>query len=112
MNNKLTVITRPAQAWTAALVFLFPCLSLVTLFGVGLASFLFLLTALLFYQQGRAALILHWDETRWVVLSFLAYFAFAGLCFALRPEAPLSNVERPARMFFAVSALMLVLAVK
>lgn len=112
MNNKLTAMTRPAQAWTAALVFLFPCLSLVTLFGVGLASFLFLLTALLFYKQGRAALILHWHETRWVVLSFLFYFAFAGLCFALRPEAPLSNVERPARMFFAVSALMLVLAAK
>lgn len=112
MNNKLTAITRPAQAWTAALVFLFPLLSLVTLFGVGLSSFLFLLTALLFYQQGRAALILHWHETRWVVLAFLFYFAFAGLCFALRPEAQLTGVERPARMFFAVSALMAVLVFK
>lgn len=109
MNNKLTISMGPAKAWTASLVFLFPFLSLVTLFGVSAASFLFLLTALVYYKQGRAALAAHWHDVRWVVLAFLFNFAFAALCFVVRPEAPLGNLEKPSRMFFAVSALMAVL---
>jgi O-antigen ligase len=112
MNNKLTKTMGPARAWTAALVFLFPFLSLSTLFGVSLSSFLFLLSALFIYKRGRVGLVAHWHETRWVVLAFLYYFAFAALCFAVRPESPASNIEKPARMFFALSAMMLVLVVR
>jgi O-antigen ligase len=112
MNNKLTIKMGPAQAWTAALVFLFPFLSLVTLFGVSLVSLLVLLTAIPFYPRGRAALAAHWPEVRWVVLAFFYYFAFAALCYIMRPVAPLSNLEKPSRMFFAVSGLVLVLAAR
>jgi O-antigen ligase len=109
MNNNATNAMAPARMWTGALAFLFPFLSLVTLFGISLCSFLFVLSALFFYKDARAALARHWIETRWVVLAFLFNFAFAALCFMLRPEMPPADLEKPARMFFAVSALMLVL---
>jgi O-antigen ligase len=112
MNNKLMISMGPAQAWTAALVFLFPFLSLVTLFGVSLASFLVLLTAIPFYRRGRAALEYNWQDVKWVVFAFFYYFAFAVLCYMLRPVQPLSSLEKPSRMFFAISALMLVLALR
>lgn len=112
MNNKLTHSTGPLQAWTAALVFLLPFLSLVTLFGVSATSFLFLLSAMPLYRRGRAALGYNWAEVRWVVFAFFYYFAFAALCFMLRPVAPLSSLEKPARVFFAISALMLVLVAR
>ncbi|MGZ5201879.1 MAG: O-antigen ligase family protein, partial [Telluria sp.] len=109
MNNKLTPLTGPAQGWTAALVFLFPFLSLVTLFGVSVTSFLFVLFAIPVYVRGRAAIAYNWNEVKWVVFAFFYYLAFAALCYMVRPVAPLSNLEKPARMFFAISALMLVL---
>lgn len=112
MNNKLTHSTGPLQAWTAALVFLLPFLSLVTLFGVSATSFLFLLSAMPLYLRGRAAVGYCWSEVRWVVFAFFYYFAFAALCYIVRPVAPLSNLEKPARMFFAISALMLVLVAR
>ncbi|GAB3460117.1 O-antigen ligase [Massilia terrae] len=112
MNNKLTHSTGPLQAWTAALVFLLPFLSLVTLFGVSATSFLFLLSAMPLYLRGRAAVGYSWPEVRWVVFAFFYYFAFAALCYMVRPVAPLSNLEKPARMFFAISALMLVLVAR
>ncbi len=111
MNKSLTNPS-PVQLWTGVLVFSFPFLSLVTLFGVSLDSYLFLLAGLWFYKAGRAALLAHWSEARWVVLAFLFNFAFAALCYALRPATSLGSLEKPARMFFAVSALMLVLAVR
>lgn len=111
MNDKLTNPS-PAQLWTSALVFLFPFLSLITLFGVSLASYLFLLTGLWYYKAGRAALVARWGEARWVVLAFLFNFGFAAFCYVVRPATSLGSLEKPARMFFAVSALMLVLAVR
>jgi O-antigen ligase len=112
MNNNLTKTMGTPHVWLGALVFLFPFLSLVTPFGVSLSSFLFLLAALFLYKDGRAALARHWGETRWVVFAFLFNFAFAVLVYAVRPHASLSNLEKPARMFFAVSALMLVLVLR
>jgi O-antigen ligase len=102
----------PAQIWTGALIFLFPFLSLVTLFGVSLCSYLVLLTALVYYKPGRAALVRHWPDIRVVVLAFLFNFAFAAFCFATRAGTQLSHIEKPARMFLAVSVLMLVLHVR
>jgi O-antigen ligase len=110
--NKLTIKMGPAQAWTAALLFSFPFLSLVTLFGVSAVSLLILLTAIPFYRIGRAALASHWQDARWVVLAFLYYFGFAVFCFMLRPSVQLSHLEKPSRMFFAISGLILVLALR
>jgi O-antigen ligase len=112
VNNENPRINRfvPAPLWTGVLVFMVPALSLVTLFGVSLTSFLFVLALPLVWREGRRALARHWPEVRWVVLAFLFYFGLALACYALRPEQPLSTVEKPLRMFCAISAMMVVLA--
>ena len=110
MNINLMKLLWSKQGVTGLLVFLLPCLSLVTLWGVSACSFLFFLVSLAFWKDCRAVLLRHWSAVRWVVLAFLANFLFVALCFALRPDAILGNLEKPARMFFAVSALALVLA--
>jgi len=112
MENKLINRMAPLPVWTGALVFSVPFLCLITSFGVGLASFLFLLAALCMWRDGRQALARHWSAVRWVVLAFLLNFAWVLLCFALRPEQPLSSLEKPLRMLCAVSALMVVLVAR
>jgi O-antigen ligase len=111
MNSNLTNTRDPVQLWTGSLAFLFPFLSLVTLFGVSLGSFLFLATALISFKPCRKALVRHWPQVRWVVLAFLLYFLFVLGC-ALVRGANMNTVEKPARMFFAVSALAAVLAAR
>jgi O-antigen ligase len=111
MNSNLTHTREPVQIWTGFLAFLLPCLSLVTPFGVSLVSFLFLITALIFFKPCRDALTRHWPQLRWVVLAFLLHFLFVLGC-ALVRGANMSSVEKPARMFFAVSALAAVLAAR
>ncbi len=112
MNNNLIKMTGPKQAVIGALVFLFPFLCLVTLFGISLSSFLFVIAAAFFLKDGRAALARHWHAIRWVVLAFLFNFLYAVGGFLLRTDAVANMMERPSRMLFAVSALMLVLVVK
>jgi O-antigen ligase len=111
MNSNLTNTRDPVQVWTGSLAFLFPFLSLVTLFGVSLGSFLFLATALISFKSCRDALARHWPQVRWVVLAFLLHFLFVLGC-ALVRGANMNTVEKPARMFFAVSALAAVLAAR
>jgi O-antigen ligase len=111
MNSITTNTREPGQAWTGTLAFLLPLLSLVTLFGVSLVSFLFLGSALILFKPCRAALARHWPQVRWVVLAFLLYFLFVLACALLR-GAHMNTVEKPARMFFAVSALAAVLAAR
>ena len=115
MNNSLINPARANQVAIAAvglLAFLFPFLSLLTLWGVSACSFLFFLYALGLARPAWAALARHWPALRWVVWAFLFNFAFAGACYLLRPEAHLGTLEKPARMFFALSALALVLLFK
>lgn len=112
MNNNLMKMMGPKQAVIGALVFLFPFLCLVTLFGVSLSSFTFVIAALFFLKDGRAALARHWHDIRWVLLAFLFNFLFALACLLLRSDTHLSMLEKPVRMLFAATALMLVLAVK
>ena len=114
VNNENTRLNRfvPAPLWAGALVFLVPALSLVTLFGVSLTSFLFVLALPLVWREGRQALARHWPEVRWVVLAFLFHFVLTLAYYALRPEQPLNSVEKPLRMFCAVSVLMVVLAAR
>jgi O-antigen ligase len=111
MNSNPTTTRDLVQIWTGSLAFLFPFLSLVTLFGVSLVSFLFLLTALISFKPCRDALARHWPQVRWVVLAFLLHFLFVLACALLR-GADMNTVERPSRMFFAVSALAAVLAAR
>jgi O-antigen ligase len=111
MNSNMTHARDPVRIWTGSLAFLFPFLSLVTLFGVSLGSFLFLITALISFKPCRDALVRHWPQVRWVVLAFLLHFLFVLGCALLR-GANMNTVEKPARMFFAVSALAAVLAAR
>lgn len=112
MNNNFIKMMGPTRFLIGALIFLFPFIALVTLFGVSLASFTILIASLFFVKRGVAALRLHWHAIRWVVLAFLFNFVFVLLCLWLRAGEELKLLERPSRMLFAVSALMLVLVVK
>lgn len=110
MNNNLTNMLGSKQGFVSVLVFLLPFLSLVTLWGVSAFSFVFFIAALVLFPASGAALKRHWRATRWVVLAFLFNFLFFVLCYLLRPEAVLGTLEKPLRMFLAVSAMALVLA--
>lgn len=111
MNSNLMHAGAPARIWIGALVFLLPCLSLVTSFGVGLVSFLFLASSLMLFKPSRDALLRHWPEIRWVVLAFLLHFLFVLACALLRGVS-MSSVEKPARMFLAAGSMAVVLAVR
>jgi O-antigen ligase len=99
------------QVWVGFLAFLFPCLSLVTSFGVNLVSFLFLVSALILFKPGRDALARYWPQVRWVVLAFLLHFLFVLACMLLRGEK-LTVLDKPSHMLMAVSALAAVVAVR
>jgi O-antigen ligase len=66
---------------------------------------------LISFKPCRDALARHWPQVRWVVLAFLLHFLFVLGC-ALVRGANMNTVEKPARMFFAVSALAAVLAAR
>jgi len=111
MNSNLTHTGAPARTWIGALAFLLPCLSLVTLFGVGLVSFLFLGSSFIWFKPSRDALLRHWPAIRWVVLAFLLHAGFVLACALLRGVS-MSSVEKPVRMLLAVSALAVVVALR
>jgi O-antigen ligase len=112
MNNNLIKTWDPRQLLIGVLVFLFPFLSLVTLFGVSLSSFTFFIAALFVLKPGAGAVRRHWREVRWVVLAFLLNFVFALLCLAFRTYEHMGIIEKPFRMLVALSALVLVLVFK
>jgi O-antigen ligase len=109
MNSNTTNTREPVRIWIGVLAFLLPFLSLVTIFGVSLASYLFLISALILFKPCRDALVRHWPQVRWVMLAFLLHFLFALAC-KLGRGTPWSSVEKPARMLFAFSAMLLVVA--
>ena len=99
------------QRAVGVLVFLLPFLSLVTLWGVSVVSFVFVLgaAALTIAGPGRTILVRHWDGVLPVLLAFLFNFLFALACMWARAGVPLSALEKPSRMLFGFTALMLVL---
>ena len=97
------------RVWIGALAFLLPFLSLVTSFGVNLASFLFLVSALILLKPSRDALVRHWPEVRWVVLAFLLHFLFVLACALLRGDK-MNVVEKPVRTLLSVTVLAAVVA--
>jgi O-antigen ligase len=111
MNSNSTNMREPIRIWIGSLAFLLPFLSLVTPFGVGLVSFLFLISGLALFKPCRDALRRHWPQVRWAVLAFMLYFLFVLACSLLRGVS-MSALEKPARMLAAASALALVLAVR
>jgi O-antigen ligase len=96
------------RALGAVLVFVFPLLSLVTTFGVGLSSFTFLVIPLLLPRRAWTVLRRHWPATRWVIGAFLADLLLEGASFIDRQPHGLSSFEKPVRMLFAVSAMLTV----
>ncbi|WP_036169882.1 O-antigen ligase [Massilia sp. 9096] len=108
MNSNSTQKRGPASLWIGALAFLLPFVSLVTRSGVSIVSFLILISSLILFKPCRNALVRYWPQVRWVVLAFLLHFLYVLACKLVR-GAPMSSVEKPARMFFACSALLVVL---
>lgn len=98
------------QGIAGFLVFLFPFIALMHRSGTSAASFGFLVMALVYWRECRGALGRAWPQVRWVVLAFAIHFVYALALFALRADGELSSVEKPARMFFSVSAMLVVLA--
>jgi O-antigen ligase len=111
MNNNPIKLTQPKQAVIGVLIFLFPFLSLVTPFGIGLSSIVLFIAAFFFLKPGLAGLRRHWAAIRWVVIFFALNLLFMLACLLLRGESA-GSVEKPVRMLLAVSALMVVLAAK
>lgn len=109
MNSNSTQMREPASIWIGALVFLLPFVSLVTRSGVSVVSFLFLASSLILFKSCRDALVRYWPQVRWVVLAFLLHFLYV-LASTLVRGAAMSSVEKPARMFFACSAMLVLLA--
>lgn len=86
---------------------LFPLLSLVTGFGIGLAGFLFLSTACLWWRDCLAALRAHRRPTRWVLLAFLLHLAWV-LWLAPGRIHGVNAVDGPLRMCSAAAAMLVV----
>ena len=108
MNNTLAKPT--ATVLVHSLIFLFPFLLLITNFGVGLCSFAFLVTALAYRRQGWAALMRHLTEIRGVLIAFGAVALLTLAFVALRDGARVRDLEKPIRMFAAVTVTLTVLA--
>ncbi|WP_432380575.1 O-antigen ligase family protein [Duganella sp. P38] len=108
MNN--TTQSPTSTVLIHSLIFLFPFLLLITNFGVGLCSFAFLVTAIVYRRQGWPELVRHLTDIRWVLVAFAAVLLLAvlqGLAFgAFR----LRDIEKPVRMLAAVSVTLTVLA--
>ncbi|NGZ86513.1 O-antigen ligase family protein [Duganella aceris] len=109
MNN--TLAKSPASTVLVhSLIFLLPFLVLITNFGVGLCSFAFLLAAIVHRREGWPALLRHLTEIRGVLIAFGAVLLLGLVVLALRDDARLRDVEKPIRMFAAVTVTLTVLA--
>lgn len=98
----------PAALAAGLLVLSFPALVLVTGAGTGVVSFVFLFAALAMWRRARDVFRQDLPAVRWVALAFLLNFLFMLLCFALRPAEHLTVLEKPARMLFALCAMLVV----
>jgi O-antigen ligase len=99
------------QAWASALALLFPLLSLVTGFGIGLAGFLFLATALFWWRDSRRVLVAYWPQLRWIVLAFLLDLGYMVFLSLYRVH-DLNVLDRPLRMCLMLSAVPVVLVAR
>lgn len=109
MNNTLAKSTA-SSVLIHSLIFLFPFLLLITNFGVGLCSFAFLVAAVVYRRVGWPALLRHITEIRGVLIAFGAVVLLGLVVLVLRDDARLRDVEKPIRMFAAVTVTLTVLA--
>ena len=99
------------QAWTGALVLVFPLLSLVSGFGIGLAGFLFAGTALAWRRDCWRLLRGDFPHTRWVLLAFLLQLADIAWLAVVRGH-DISDIDGPLRTCMAVAAMLAVQAAR
>jgi O-antigen ligase len=95
-----------------SLVFLLPFLTLISKSGVGACSFGFLLLAIWCYRDAGRSLRLHYAKVRGVLAAFVYGFLFAGLVIVLNSDFNLRYWEKPSRLLFAASAMLVVLALR
>ncbi|MFA9217375.1 MAG: O-antigen ligase family protein [Sphingomonadaceae bacterium] len=114
MNNTLSTVPvtpfRLKNAFIHSLIFLLPCLALISSFGVGLSSFAFLLTALACAGAARQPLRRAWPQIRWVLLAFGLSLALALAGYLFGDALRLRDLEKPTRMLAAATVMVTVLA--
>ena len=114
MNNTLSTVPltpfRLKNAFIHSLVFLLPFLALISSFGVGLSSFAFLLTAIVYWRDARGPLQRAWPQVRWVLLAFGLSLVLGLVGYLLTRELRLRDLEKPTRMLVAATVMITVLA--
>lgn len=108
MNNTLTKFTA-GTVFIHSLIFSLPFLVLITNFGVGLCSGVFLVVALYHWRRAAPALLPHVTEIRGVLIAFGLFLLVALLNVALSPDGRSRDLEKPLRMLLAASAMLTVL---
>jgi O-antigen ligase len=110
MNN--TTQSPASTVLIHSLIFLFPFLLLITNFGVGLCSFVFLITAIVYRRQGWPVLVRHLTEIRGVLVAFSAVLLLAILLGLVNGDGRMRDIEKPLRMLAAVTVTLTVLALR
>lgn len=109
MNNTSPQSTA-STVFIHSLIFAFPFLLLITRFGVGLCSFAFLITALVYRRQGWPVLLRHLTEIRGVLVAFASVLVLALLLGLISGDGRLRDLEKPIRMLAASTVMLTVLA--
>lgn len=113
MDNKKYIRNIDVKTVLAhSLVFLLPFLTLISRSGVGACSFGFLLLACWCYREAGQGLRQHYAQVRAVLATFLYGFLFTGLVVLLHGDFILRFWEKPSRMLFAATAMLVVLALR
>jgi len=116
MNNTFTkknILQDNALSYLIhSLIFLLPALALITRNSVSTVGFLFLLAGMLCWRAAKPGLLRHLTEVRTVLTAFGVSFAFALAGLLLHPDIQLRALEKPSRIFFSVTVLLAVLALR
>lgn len=116
MNNTFTkknILQDNALSYLIhSLVFLLPTLALITRFGVSAVGFAFLLAAAFCWRAAQPRFVRHITEIRFVLTAFACSFAFALAGMLVHSDIGIRALEKPSRMFFCVTVLLAVLAVR
>jgi O-antigen ligase len=109
MNNT-SAQSSASTVFIHSLIFAFPFLLLITRLGVGLCSFAFLITAIVYYRRGWPELLRHLTEIRGVLVAFSAVLLLALALGLLSGDGRLRDLEKPFRMLAASTVMLTVLA--
>jgi O-antigen ligase len=95
-----------------SLIFLLPALALITRFGVSTVGFAFLVAGIACWRAAKPGFLRHLTEVRLVLTAFAVSFGFALMGLLLHPDIQMRALEKPARIFFCVTVLLAVLALR